>query len=392
MLNGYAGTVLRVDLSQGRISIEPLDEAFARKWVGGLGLGVKYLYDEVQPDVSYDSPENKVIIASGPLGGTTVSGSGTFCVVTKGAMTGGVASSQANGFLGAYLKLCGYDAFILEGAAPEWVYLYVTDAGVELRSARHLLGIDTWDTEDVLKQETGTNLTSAYSIGPAGEHKVRFAALVGDRGHVVAHNGVGAVLGSKKLKAIVVCRGHKQFPLYDQEALNKASREMVDDALKTQKGFVISNYGTNAQFAVVHPVGALPVKNYTTSIFPAFEQFLPQNIRSKYSAKKATCWACKMAHCRHIEITEGPYAGTVGEEPEYEGMAAFGPQIGNSDPAGALMLNILADRLALNANECGWLVGWVMECYEKGLLSSEELDGLSMEWGNVEATSSVIPK
>ena len=392
MLFGYAGKVLRVDLVKKLFSTEQLSQSFARKWVGGVGLGVKYLYDEVPPSVSYDSPDNKVIMSSGPLGATSVSGSGTICIVTKGAMTGGITSSQANGYFGAYLKLCGYDAVILEGEAPEWVYLYITDEGVEFRSAQHLLGINTWDIEDVLKQEIGAKEISVYSIGAAGEHKVRFAALVGDKGHVVAHNGPGAVLGSKKVKAIVVRRGHKQFPLYNKAALNKASRAMVDGVLNSPKGAMIHNYGTIGQFAIVHPQGALPVKNYTTSIFNEVEQFLPQNIRKMYSTKKITCWACRIAHNRHIKITEGSYAGITGDEPEYEGMAAFGPQIGNSHPDGALMLNILADELALDHNECGWLVGWVMELYERGILSSDQLDGLPMEWGNVEATRKLLIK
>lgn len=230
MTKGYMGKILRVDLTKGESSEEALPEPILEKWVGGIGLGIHYLFKEVPPEVGWDHPENRMIIASGPLGGTRVAGSGTFAVCTKGAMTGGVANTQANGFFGAYLKFCGYDGLIIQGAAREWVYLHIDEKGVSLRNAHHLLGVDTWALQEILRKELGNDRVSIFGIGPAGENRVRFAALVGDYGHVAAHNGVGAVLGSKRLKAIVAVRGNKEISIHDNDQLTKISKEMAEAA------------------------------------------------------------------------------------------------------------------------------------------------------------------
>ena len=224
MINGYMGKMLRVDLSNGKISDEELTESALKKWVGGIGLGMMYLFEEVPPEVGWDNPGNRFIMASGPLGGTQVSGSGTFCVCTKGAMTGGATSTQANGYFGAYLRHCGYDGLIIQGASPKWVYLYIDEKGVSLRSADQLIGVDTWTIQQDLRKALGTNKVSIFSIGPAGENLVRFAALVGDDGHIAAHNGVGAVLGSKKLKAVVATSGKQKVPVHDASGFKKISK------------------------------------------------------------------------------------------------------------------------------------------------------------------------
>lgn len=392
MLNGYAGKILRVNLTNKRVTEEPLGPEVAETWVGGTGLGAKILYDEVPPVVSYDSPENKVVMASGPLGGTSVFGSGTFTAVTKGALTGGAATSQANGFFGAYLKFCGYDALIIEGQSSDWVYIYVSDAGAEIRSAEHLLGLDTWETEDRLTEELGTKQLSVFGIGPAGEHQVRFAALVGEHGHVAAHNGIGAVLGSKRLKAIAVVRGKNRFSVYDEEALRAAAREMADAAKEVGFGVFVHKWGTPAAFPMFHGSGGLPVKNLTTNVFPQYEQFSGESIRSHFENKQTTCWACGWGHCRYVKITEGPFAGFEGEEPEYEGLAGMGSVIGVTDPAAAIVLCNYVDRLGMDVNESGWVIGWVIECYEKGLLTSSDLDGVEPVWGDVESAKTLLTK
>jgi len=392
MTYGYMGKILRVDLTSGEVSDEQLPGSTLRTWVGGIGLGMKYLFEEVPPKVSWHSPDNRIIIASGPLGGTQVQGSGTFCVCTKGAMTGGATSSQANGFLGAYLKLCGYDGVIIQGASPEWVYLYLDGKSVSLRGAVDLVGMDTSALQEAVRKELGTDRVSIFGIGPAGENLVRFAALVGDHGHVASHNGIGAVLGSKKLKAIVALRGKRKAPIHDNSRLTEMSKTMAEEAKHVGLGPTISTWGTSNAFVEIDTFGGIPVKNYTTNIFPENETFSGQYIRSHFKVKPTTCWACKWAHCRQIEIEEGPYAGFKGEEPDYEAMAAMGPVIGQTDPAAAVVLANLVDQLGLDVNESGWVIGWVMECYEKGYLKKEDLDGLEMTWGNASATRSLLEK
>lgn len=391
-MKGYTGKILRVDLEKRTVASEDLDYSVVQQWIGGAGLGTYYLFKEVSPEIDWSDPRNRVVIASGPLGGTRVAGSGTVTVCTKGAMTNGAASTQANGFLGAYLRLSGYDAVVIQGASDDWVYLYVDEDGCSLRPAEHLKGMDTWTIHERLQKETGIEQLSVFSIGPAGENLVRFAALVGDHGHVAAHNGVGAVLGSKRLKAIAVAKGSKEIPLYDGAQLSETAKELSEVSKTIGLGPSVYAWGTNDAFQALPKIGALPVKNYTTNIFPEAERFTGQSIRSKFEVKRATCWACPWAHCRLIKITEGQFAGFEGEEPEYEAMAAMGPVIGQTDPASAIFLGNLVDRLGMDVNETGWVLGWVMECYEKGYLKEKDLDGLAAVWGDVEVARVLIEK
>jgi aldehyde:ferredoxin oxidoreductase len=389
VIGGYTGKVLRVDLSQGKISQETLDEATLRKYLGGTGLGAKYLYDEVPAGVEWSDAANRIMLFSGPLGGTKVNGSGTFSVVTKGPMTNMAGATQANGFLGAYLKFSGFDGIVIQGQARDWQYLYIHDGTAELRDARHLMGKNTWDTEDALKEEL-KNQCSVYSIGPAGENLVRFAAIVGDHGHVAGHNGSGAVMGSKKLKAIAVERGHIEIPIANPDKMAEAASALYEDAFKKDPN--MGKWGTGHGYPMLSASGQLPVKNYTTNIFPDAAKFSGESLRTNFKVKPATCWACRTAHCRIVEITDGPYAGFIGEEPEYEGSAAMSAVIGQNDPAAMIVLCNTVDRLGMDINETGYLIGWLMECFEKGILKKDDLDGTEIKWGDVQATLDTLEK
>jgi aldehyde:ferredoxin oxidoreductase len=388
-IGGYAGRILRIDLGREQISEEPIDNETLRKYVGGTGLGTKYLYEEVPPDVEWSDADNRIMFFTGPLGGTKVSGSGTFSVVSKGPMTNMAGACQANGYFGAFLKFAGFDGIIIQGRAKRWLYLYIHDGTAELRDARHLLGKDTFETEDTIK-EGASRQCSVYSIGPAGEKLVRFACIVGDHGHVVAHNGLGAVMGAKKLKAIAVERGRKAFAVAEPARLSELAKALVDSAIKADPN--LGPLGTSWIVPMLTRAGQLPVKNYTTSIFPDSEKFSGEYLRSHFKVKPSTCWACRMTHCREIEVTEGPYTGFAGEEPEYEGMAAMGPVIGQTDPGAAVMLGNQVDRLGMDINESGWVIGWLMECYQKGLLKKDDLDGIEMNWGDAEATREMLKR
>ncbi len=391
---GYMGKILRVDLTNGKFSAEPLpDSDTLRKYVGGVGLGALYLYQEVPPGVEWNDPENRMLFFTGPYNGTRVSGSGIYHLVTKGPMNNMAVSTQANGYLAAFLKFCGFDGVIVQGAARKWSYLYIHDGTAELRNAEHLLGKDTWETEDAIKQELGEQC-SVHSIGPAGENLVRFACIVGDRGHVASKDGVGAVMGAKKLKAIVAKRSKSVVPVNNPEKLKEVATALFDDAKKNGMGGGgwFAQWGSAGGVTMLHMGGMLPTKNYTTSIFPEHEKFDGRYLRTHFKRTRTSCWACRHDHTSIMEVTEGPYAGTVGEEPEYECDAAMGSVIGQTDPGAMVMLVDLLDRLGLDANEAGWLIGWVMECYEKGLLKKDDIDGLDMKWGNVEPTVALLRK
>ncbi len=386
---GYVGKILRIDLTQKRTGVEDLDEAILRKWVGGVGLAAKYLYEEVPPGVEWNDPGNKLIWTTGPLAGSGVYGAATFNVSAKGPMTNLAGSSQANGYFGAYLKFSGFDGLIFEGAASDWVYLVIKDGKAELRDAGHLVGKDVWQVEDQLRKELGVREkeVSVYAIGPAGENKVFYATIVGDRGHVVAHNGMGAVMGAKKLKAVVAYRGPRNFAIHDPEALKVKNNELFEFA----KNFgVIYKWGSGGGFSTLYAQGALPVKNYTTNIYPEHEKMNGQYLRTHFKIRPVPCYQCRIAHVKEVTVTEGPYTGFVGEEPEYELMAAWGPQIGNTDLGAVVMLTREVDKLGMDCNEGSWVIGWAMECYEKGVFTKKDTEGLELTWGNVEAVKELL--
>ncbi len=330
-----------------------------------------------------------MVWTAGPLGGSGVYGAGTFNVTAKGPMTGLAGASQANGFMGAYLKFSGFDGIVFQGRAPHLVYLHVEDGEAELRDARQLAGKDLFELEQDLREELGVkgHQVSVYGIGPAGERGVRFAAIGGDGGHIAAHNGLGAVMGAKNLKAVVAHRGKLNFPIHDGERLKVANLAMFEHA----KGFGhVFKWGTGGGFSAVHDGGRLPVRNYTTNLFPEHERMNGQYMRTHFKTRSMPCYKCRFAHVKEVTVTEGPYEGFVGEEPEYEQLAAWGPQIGNTDLGAVVMLTREVDRLGMDCNEASWTVGWVMECYEKGLLSQADLDGLDLRWGNVEAARALL--
>jgi aldehyde:ferredoxin oxidoreductase len=375
-------------LNDARIWEEYIEESVLRKYIGGTSLGVKFLCEEVDPNLDPFGNDNIIYVGSGPLGGTRLAGSGSFSVVTKGAMTGGVCSTQANGFFGAYLKFSGFDGILIRGANPAWKYLFIHDGRAELRDAEHLLGRDTWETEEAIKKELGSKKkdTSVCSIGPAGEHLVQFAGLFADCGHSASHNGLGAVFGAKRLKALVVSKSGKELAVADGEVLSE-----VGDALRKQfknaLGGNIYNFGTSNLIIGAAKSGMLQVKNYTTNLFPEAERFYT---RDRFEMVRHPCWACPSHHVMQTKVTEGPYKGFAGKDPEYEQSAGYGPQIGNTDPGAMVMLANEGDRLGFDANEATWIIGWVMECFEKGLLTPGDTDGLEMTWGNVEATRNLM--
>ncbi len=387
---GYAGKILRVDLTNERITEEVLDETTLRKWVGGVGFGAKYLYDEVPPGVQWNDPANRIIVASGPLGGTMVGGSGIISISTKGCLTQGATSTQANGFMGAFMKSSGFDAVIFEGIAKRWVYLYIHDGTAELRDARHLVGKNTWETEDEIKAELGyiDRQMSVFCVGPAGENLVKFAGIFGDKDHCAGHNGVGTVMGVKRLKAFCAPLGRTPIKVASPKRLLPAIETIWHEIQKHPVGKRIFTLGTGGSYASSEErvaAGTLPVKNYLTNLYPEARLMSCEYVREHWQATPRPCWACGSHHCHMVTITDGPYRGLKVEEPEYEMFAAMGPLVGNTDPAETLVLSNLTTLLGLEGNEVGFLVAMVIELYEKGVLTKDDTEGLELTWGNTRA-------
>ena len=385
----YTLRILRVDLESGDITEELIDGETTAKYVGGTGLAMKYLWEEVPAGVKWSDPENRLTFFTGPLAGTRMPGSGTFSVTTLGACTEMCGTAQANGFLGAFMRHNGIDGIIVQGAAKTWTRLHIQDGQLHLLEAEHLLGLDTWETEEAVTKEIGKRCT-VFSIGPAGENLVRFAAIVGDRGHVAAHNGVGAVMGSKKIKCISAVNGEVKPRVIDQERLVENAKKLIAVTKEVDPGLV--QFGTNAGLAPLAAMGALPMRNYQTNVLPEGNKYVPEYMRAHFKNKPSSCWACGVAHCRIMEVTEGRYTGFVGEEPEYEGTAEMGPLIGMTEPGDTVYLCNVVDRLGMDINESGYMIAWLMECYEKGYLSQDDLDGTQMKWGDPEAVDAMLRK
>ncbi|MFQ5899226.1 MAG: aldehyde ferredoxin oxidoreductase family protein [Candidatus Methylomirabilia bacterium] len=391
---GYAGKLLRVDLSRGRCWSVPWSPEEMRSYLGGVGLGAKILYDEVRPRVSWDHPDNRLIMATGPLAGLPVWGTGGLTVVTRGAQTNGATSTQANGFFGAALKCSGYDAIVIQGQARRWVYLYINDDTVELRDARHLLGKDTWETQDTLSAELGLSghQLSVYSTGPAGENLVRFAAIQGDYGHVASKNGCGAVMGKKRLKAVAIVRGTGGVAAADPRGIFQAADDIAHDLKTNPAARSLYEYGTLTAVVGLHKLGALPIKNYTTNEAPEgadLGRWEAPVLRQGFDHRGHQCSACGMHHCQMQVIPSGKHKGEIVDEPEYEGWAGAGWTIGLTDPVAVSWLNTQVDRACVDVNEFGWIVGWVMECQEKGYITKEQL-GFRLKWGDAEGAHRVL--
>ena len=392
---GYAGALLRVDLTSGRSWTQPWTPDDMRRSLGGTGLGAQLLWEEVPAEVGWDHPDNRLILATGPLAGLPVWGTGGLSVVTRGAMTTGATSTQANGFFGACLKYAGYDAIVIQGASPRWVYLAVHDDTVELCDAAFLVGKDTWETQDALHAHLGLpgHQLSVYSIGPAGENRVRFAAIAGDYGHVASKNGCGAVMGAKRLKAVAIARGTQALRVADPQGLFQAADEIAYDLKTNPTAKSLYEYGTLWGVLNLHGQGALPIKNYTTNIPPEgtdLSAWEAPSLRNGFDHRGHQCNACGMHHCHMQVIPKGPHRGEMVDEPEYEGWAGAGWAIGCTDPVAVSWLNTQVDRACVDVNEFGWVIGWVMECQAKGYLTPAQLGGLTLHWGDAEAAAKLL--
>ncbi len=390
----YAGRLLRVNLTTGKIWVQPWTPEEMRDWVGGVGLGAKILYDEVGSRVNWDHPDNRLILATGPLAGLPVWGTGGLTVVTRGAMTNGATSTQANGFFGACLKFSGYDAIVIQGQAKNWVYLYINDDVVELRDARHLVGKDTWETQDALSAEHGLSghQMSVYSIGPAGENLVRFAAIQGDYGHVASKNGCGAVMGKKRLKAVSIVRGTRALAAADPRGVIQAADDIAHDLKTDPSARSLYEWGTLPAVANLYKLGVLPIKNYTTNLAPAghdMANWEAPKLREGFDHRGHQCSACGMHHCHMQVIPRGKHKGELVDEPEYEGWAGAGWQIGLLDKEAIAWFNTRIDRACVDVNEFGWVCGWVMEGIEKGFFTKQQV-GFELRWGDAEGANRLL--
>ena len=387
---GYQGEILRVNLTDGKISEEKINEKFVEKWLGTRGFGIYYLLKEIDPKVDPFSPENKIIYATGPLTGTTAPTGGRYMVITKSPLTGYIAMANSGGFFGAELKFAGWDAIIVEGQAEHPVYLYINDDQVELRDASHLWGKVVSETEEKLKEEVEDKKVHIASIGPAGENLSRIAAVMNDEHRAAARGGVGAVMGSKKLKAIVV-RGHKRVEVADRVRFTSVVKEKITK-LKNDPvaGGGLPNYGTAILVNIINQNGLYPTRNFQDSQFEYAEEQSGEAMSAKYLVRNKPCYACPIGCGR---VNKLPTLG-VTEGPEYESTWALGAHLGINDLASIIEANHLADEYGFDTISLGGTLATAMELWEKGLLKPEDVeeDAPPFRWGNTEVLHYYIEK
>jgi aldehyde:ferredoxin oxidoreductase len=392
---GFAGRILRVDMTKRKTWSEPWTPDDMRDQLGGIGLGSRVLYHETargKGNVGWDHPDNRLVLATGPLAGLPVWGTGGLTVITIGAQTNGPTSTQANGFFGTNLKYCGYDAIVIQGQSKDWVYLYINDDVVELRDATPYLGKDTWETQDALSRDHGLSghQLSVYSIGPAGEKLVRFAAIQGDYGHVASKNGVGAVMGKKKLKAVAIVKGTRALRAADPRGLVQCADDIAHDLKTDPSARSLYEYGTLPGVSNLYKLGALPIRNYTTSVTDVdMSTWEAPKLRHGFDHRGHQCNACGMHHCHMSVIRQGAHKGAVVDEPEYEGWSGAGWTIGATEMQGVAWLNTQIDRACVDVNEFGWLCGWVMEGVEQGWITRQQL-GFDLKWGDTEGANRLL--
>ncbi|MBI5167403.1 MAG: aldehyde ferredoxin oxidoreductase family protein [candidate division NC10 bacterium] len=387
-MGGWTGQFLRVNLSKGVCSKEKLDPTIARDFIGGRGLASKILYNETDPKVDPLSPQNKILFATGPLTGTGATAGSRYMTVTKSPLTGAIASSNMGGYFPAEMKFAGYDLIIVEGKSEKPVYLWINNDQVEIRCAEHIWGKTVWEVEDLLKAETDEEAKFA-SIGPAGEKLVRFACVINDK-HRGGRSGVGAVMGSKNLKAIAV-RGTKGLKVARKDAFLEvvmAAMAKLKAAPVTGQG--LPTYGTPIVVNIINAHGFFPTRNFQEGVFATANKISGETMRETTLIRNKACFGCPIACSRVTEVKEGPFKG-VGEGPEYEALWSLGADCGIDNLEAVTKANYLCNELGMDPISVGATLACAMEMYEKGIISESDV-GRSLNFGDPEALVEMTEK
>jgi len=380
---GWMGKVLRVDLTKGKITVEDLDREKAKNFIGGRGLGVKYLFDEIDPAIDAFSPENKVLFVTGPLTGSGAPAANRYVVVTKSPLTGAIANSTAAGDFACSLKYAGYDLIILEGKSKKPVYLWIDDEQVELRDADGIWGLDSEETIKAVQNVTSLRAKVAC-IGPAGEKLVRYACVMNDAGRAAGRSGVGAVMGSKNLKAVAV-RGTKGVKVADRAAFYQA----VDAAYQTLDYEYVEEFhqtGTPGVLSLVHEFGVLPTRNFQTGVNDYADKISGETLADTLSVRRrmgVACPGCPVACGRVTKVTDPDFAG-LGAGPEYETIGMFGSNCGVDNFSAVAKANFICNKMGMDTISTGNSIACAMEMFERGLIPQEDI-GFPLTFGDAHA-------
>ncbi len=387
MTGGYAGKILRVNLSNGKTSRKPLNLSLAKSLIGCLGIASKLMLEELSPEVEPFDPRNKLILATGPLTGSTAPAANKSIMISRSPLTNiwGEAIFSAN--CGIELKRAGYDMLIVEGKAEKPVYLWISDDSVEVRDASGIWGMETFPACNAIKRDLGETNAAAICIGPAGEKLVRVSSIISDNGRAAGRCGLGAVMGSKNLKAIVA-KGSGKIDVAHPDMVSKLREKIVETVKIKLKAF--SEYGTSRGVEAFEEMGNLPIRNWTKGRFPEAEKISGIRMAETILVDRKACFACPIGCGRYIKISEGPYAPLEGYGPEYETIAAFGSLCMNDNLESIAKANDLCNRLGLDTISVGATIAFAMECYEKGIIDKNDTGGIELVWGNHEAIIKMV--
>ncbi len=392
MSKSIAGKVLHVDLTDSRLWVEQPEESFYRKYGGGSAMGLFYLLKELKPGTDPLSAGNILTVFAGVPTGLAISGQSRVNVNARSPLTGAVGDSQSGGFFPAALKYAGFDGIVIRGKATKPVYLLLNDGQAELRDAGHLWGKCTLESEQILKTELDDPKLEVMQIGPAGENLVRFAAIMNMRNRANGRTGMGAVMGSKLLKAIVV-QGNQKLEVNDKQEIVRLNREGAKSLNENVdvKGLNINGTGDVVPFQ--NSIGSLPTRNYRETQFEAFEEISGEKVTSTILANRDTCFGC-VVRCKRVVKTEyegkevlPAYGGA-----EYETLATFGSYCGNKDLSAIQYANQLCNAYGMDAISCGATIAFAMDCFENDLIGLQDTGGMELKFGNAEAMVEMVSR
>jgi len=390
--SGYAKKMLEINLTGGKIQKTPLDESLLRNYLGGGGLAARLFLNRFTPDSDALSAENPLIIMTGPLVGTLLPGTSRFAVCARSPQTGFWGIGTCGGNFGPELKFAGYDGIFIKGKSEKPVYLLIEDDNVEIRDAADLWGKPVYEVTDILKERHGgKRKPKVLVIGPGGENLVRFAAIANDKAHYIGRTGMGAVMGSKMLKAVVVSGTGKVLPALPEEY--KALRENLLEKIKeNQFGQVLRSMGTAASMDPGMMMGDVPIRNWTKGEFDGSANIGGPTMTEKYLTKVHACYACPIACKRVVRVEGGPFQTEEGPGPEYETCCTFGSFMENDNLEGIIKANETCNQYGVDTISCGATIAFAMQCFDSGILSTEDTDGIELNWGNIESALKMVEK
>ena len=388
----WTGSILHVDLTQNQVEIEHPSAEFYRKYGGGSGMGMYYILREMPPKVDAFSPENILTLFTGPLTGLTISGNSRLCANAKSPAGGAIGDSQVGGYFPASLKFAGFDGIVVKGRVAQPVYLYLNDGKAELRDASHLWGKPTADVDEILKQEIGDQNLEVLQCGPAGENLVRFAAIMTMANTACGRTGMGAVMGSKRLKAIVA-HGNYRVGATDMATIIKWAKwanKALPDFIRTN---TIAVYGTASIVGSQNAIGSLPTRNYSQGRFSEYENLTGEHMADTILKRRDSCYAC-ILRCKRVVETEykGRKVLPVYGGPEYETVSSLGSYCGIGELSAVALGNQLCSYFGLDTISTGAIIAFAMECFENGLLTTQDTDGLELRFGNADAMIEMIER